>query len=215
MNFAFNFLFRIAHNSTAKPDILSSLMTTNLSNINQTNNITKPVNNLHNPYNSTVNDNGGVNNWQQTTTPSTTNNSWHSANPLVMNHQLPPPTTATTNNTSALTSPNNNFSSLDDLDPFGNAKQKQQNNSHAIQANTYTLQKPTVDYIYPVGYQQIKTNANTLMGTNNTMNLNSLMKSNSSMTPLMPQTTSTNAQQSHDGNNLNTLSQQDILSFLN
>ncbi|TMW53790.1 hypothetical protein DOY81_001075 [Sarcophaga bullata] len=208
---------KIAHNSTAKPDILSSLMTTNLSSINQTNNITKPVNNLHNPYNSTMNDNnGGINNWQQATTASTTNNSWHSANPLVMNHQLPPPTTATTNNTLALTSPNNNFSSLDDLDPFGNAKQKQQNNSHAIQANTYTLQKPTVDYIYPVGYQQMKTNANTpLMGSNNTMNMNSLMNSNSSMTPLMPQTTSTNAQQSHDGNNLNTLSQQDILSFLN
>lgn len=170
-----------------------------------------------------MNDNAGINNWQQaTTTANNATNNWHSANPLVMNHQLPPPTaTATTNNSItslALTSPNNNFSSLDDLDPFGNAKQKQQNNTNAIQANTFTLQKPTVDYIYPVGYQQLKTNANTpLMGaTNNAMNLNSLMNTNSSMTPLMPQTTSTNAQQqSHDGNNFNTLSQQDILSFLN
>lgn len=201
----------MAHNSSAKPDILSSLMTTNLSNMNNTNNINKMSNNLHNPYNTTgssiIND-SSTNNWQQTP------NSWHSANPLVMNNQLPAPSmTAAAANTAPITTPNNNFSSLDNLDPFGNTKPQQ---TATTQANTFTLQKPTVDYIYPVGYNQVKPNANSpLMGHNTSMNMNSMMNSNSAMAPLMPQSTSTNAQSSHDSNNLNTLSHQDILSFLN
>lgn len=179
-------------------------MNSNLNNMSASNTLNKPGN----PYNANENtSNNTTNNWQQNT------NTWHSANPLVMNHQLPPPTATTT------TTPNNNsnFSSLDDLDPFGGSNNKPKATNSNTQANTFTLQKPTVDYIYPVGYQQqMKTNANTsLMG--NSMNLNSLMNSNSSMTPLMPQTTgTTNAQHSsQDANNFNTLSQQDILSFLN
>lgn len=211
--FLFCFLYyRISHSSTAKPDILSSLMTSNIPNMS---NISKPVNNpIQKPYNSNTNDNvTSINNWHQTT------NSWHSANPLVMNHQLPAPSIAAaiTNNSKAHNNNTSSLSSLDDLDPFGNSKQKQQptaNNTNA-QANTFTLQKPTVDYIYPAGYQQIKTNANTPLMSNNSMAMNSIMNTNASMAPLMPQTSSTNAQQSHDYKNLNTLSQQDILSFLN
>ncbi|KAM7362217.1 SCY1-like protein 2 [Cochliomyia hominivorax] len=209
---------KISHNSTAKPDILSSLMNTNLNNMSSnSNNINKPNNNLHNPYN--TNCENTSKNWQQ----HTTTNNWHSANPLVMNHQLPPPTAVAATTTITNTT-NNNFSSLDDLDPFGSnnkqqkQQQQQQQSNTNTQANTFTLQKPTVDYIYPVGYQpQMKTNANTPLMGNNTMSINSLMNSNSSMTPLMPQTTgTTNAQQSsNDTNNFNTLSQQDILSFLN
>lgn len=184
--------------------------------MSQTNNVAnnQPAFNLQNPFSPTgggggvINNNNSTNNWAQT-------NSWHSANPLVMNHQLPAPSTTT-----ASTLQTFNF---DDLDPFGtgNMKSKQQQQQLATtQANTFTLQKPTVDYIYPVGYNQVKTNVNTPLilsgggGGNNSMNMNSMMNANSSMAPLMPQST-TNAQQSHDSNNFNTLSQQDILSFLN
>ncbi|XP_075145602.1 SCY1-like protein 2 [Haematobia irritans] len=198
---------KISHNSTAKPDILSSLMNSNVNNMGNSA-IPKPpsagnplvsTQTLHNPYSPSTNDNS----WQQ--------NSWHSANPLVMNHQLPPPTASSSSTSLTSTNANNNFSSLDDLDPFGGNKQQKQPMSAATpQANSFTLQKPTVDYIYPTGYNAMKSNSNTpLMGINNTMNMNAM-----SATPLMPQS-SMNNQQSQDSRNLNTLSQQDILSFLN
>ncbi|XP_013108026.2 SCY1-like protein 2 [Stomoxys calcitrans] len=210
---------KISHSSTAKPDILSSLMNSNLNNMN-THAIPKPpsavnplvsTNNLHhNPYSPAANHNNSSssndNNWPQ--------NNWHSANPLVMNHQLPAPSATTT-------AANNNFSSLDDLDPFGGSKQpKQPMSAAATTANSFTLQKPTVDYIYPAGYNAMKNNSNTPLmgGVNNTMNMNAMaggLNSPMSTTPLMPQSSSASMAQSQDSRNLNTLSQQDILSFLN
>lgn len=198
--------FRISHNSTPKPDILSSLMNSNMNNMGNNAIAKPPTSTLHNPYSPTGNNSSSTssdNNWQQ--------NSWHSANPLVMNHQLPAPTVA---NTTASTTPNNNFSSLDDLDPFGSKQQQQKQPMSAAgtTANSYTLQKPTVDYIYPPGYNNIKANSNTpLMGINNAVNMNAMA---SMSAPLMPQS-SMNSQQTQDSRNLNTLSQQDILSFLN
>uniref|UniRef100_A0A1I8NCI8 Protein kinase domain-containing protein n=1 Tax=Musca domestica TaxID=7370 RepID=A0A1I8NCI8_MUSDO len=204
---------KISHNNSAKPDILSSLMNSNLSNIGGNNALAKPPSNAlvsANPYSPTGNSNNSSD-WQQ--------NSWHSANPLVMNHQLPPPSTANMS-TTASTTPNNNFSSLDDLDPFGGNKQSQQKQpmSSSTTANSFTLQKPTVDYIYPPGYNAMKTNSTTpLMGLNNSMNMNAMAMNSASMStqPLMPQSTMNSGNQSQDSRNLNTLSQQDILSFLN
>lgn len=152
-----------------KPDILTSLMNANLTNLST----------------SSTND------------ASLNNNSWHSANPLVTNHQLSmPPTNAIYNSNANQNSNNNNntYNSLDDLDPFGSnqpvaklANSISPRNQNPM-ANTYTLQKPTVDYIYPSGY-----------------NGNNLVSINSSATD------SSNAR----NGNFNTLSQQDIMNFLN
>lgn len=90
--------------------------------------------------------------------------------------------------------------------------------SSSTTANSFTLQKPTVDYIYPPGYNAMKTNSTTpLMGINNSMNMNAMAMNSASMStqPLMPQSTMNSGNQSQDSRNLNTLSQQDILSFLN
>lgn len=132
---------------------------------------------------------------------SNNSNNWHSANPLVMNHQLASPQASS----------NNNFSSLDDLDPFGSAGAASQiakpNNANG--ANMYTLQQPTVNYIYPTGYNASNSmnNMQPSIGLNKPM----IMGAAGTATPtLMPQMT-----QSTDSKNLNTLSQQDILNFLN
>ncbi|XP_023175872.1 SCY1-like protein 2 [Drosophila hydei] len=128
-------------------------------------------------------------------------NNWHSANPLVMNHQLASPQASS----------NNNFSSLDDLDPFGSGGGASQiaKPNNANSANMYTLQQPTVNYIYPTGYNSINS-INSMqpgIGVSKPMNLGAV----ATTTPtLMPQMT-----QSADSKNLNTLSQQDILNFLN
>lgn len=98
-------------------------MNSNLSNIGGNNALAKPPSNAlvsANPYSPTGNSNNS-NDWQQ--------NSWYSANPLVMNHQLPPPSTANMS-TTASTTPNNNFSSLNDLDPFEGNKQSQKKTTH-------------------------------------------------------------------------------------
>ncbi|XP_062122093.1 LOW QUALITY PROTEIN: SCY1-like protein 2 [Drosophila sulfurigaster albostrigata] len=175
---------KISHNAAndmaSKPDMFSSLMQSNLS---------------------------GLSINQGTTAAAATSAvpaiaappHWHSANPLVMNHQLASPQAA---------SSNNNFSSLDDLDPFGSAASNAANQAakpnNANGANMYTLQQPTVNYIYPTGYNAVNNSMNS-MQQSRPMNLGATP----TPTPtLMPQTTT-------DSKNLNTLSQQDILNFLN
>lgn len=127
-------------------------------------------------------------------------NNWHSANPLVMNHQLASPQASS----------NNNFSSLDDLDPFGSGGGGSQiaKPNNANSANMYTLQQPTVNYIYPTSYNSMNSMQPNL-GLSKPMNLGTTGTTTSAPT-LMPQMT-----QSADSKNLNTLSQQDILNFLN
>ncbi|XP_068158038.1 SCY1-like protein 2 [Drosophila tropicalis] len=143
--------------AASKPDILSSLMQSNLSGLGAPAPVPAPAMAL------------------------TANNGWHSANPLVMNHQLASPQQA---------SSNNNFSSLDDLDPFAKSKPNNLNG-----ANLYTLQQPNVNYIYPMGHGQAQ-------------------PMNKMTTPtLQPQ--NQQQQQITDNQNFNALSQQDILNFLN
>lgn len=126
--------------------------------------------------------------------------SWHSANPLVLNHQLASPQASS----------NNNFSSLDDLDPFGSSSTGNQavKPSNANGANMYTLQQPTVNYIYPTGYNS----ANSLNSMQQNIGLNTPINLGGAPPTLMPQAQTA---QSPDSKNLNTLSQQDILNFLN
>ncbi|KAH8381914.1 hypothetical protein KR009_000912 [Drosophila setifemur] len=124
------------------------------------------------------------------------NNGWHSSNPLVLNHQLTSPQAS-----------NNNFSSLDDLDPFGGGGNSGSaaKPSNANGANMYTLQQPQVNYIYPTGYS--------LNSIQQQQQQHKLSMGNPSQAPtLMPQTKSL---QPTDNQNLNALSQQDILNFLN
>lgn len=166
--------------SGARPDILSSMMQSNLTGLGTTSATTPAPAPVAAPA-----------------APMPSNNGWHSANPLVMNHQLASPQAS-----------NNNFSSLDNLDPFGGggtgaptaAKPTNTNG-----ANMYTLQQPTVNYIYPSGYslnsiQQHQQQQQHLLG-----------KPNQAPT-LQPQT---QPLLPTDNQNLNALSQQDILNFLN
>ncbi|XP_034487281.1 SCY1-like protein 2 [Drosophila innubila] len=181
---------KITHNTAneaaTKPDMFSSLMQSNLSSL--------AINQT------TPGATAAAGTTPQLTMPSSNNsNNWHSANPLVMNHILASPQASNNSNN------NNNFNSLDDLDPFGSNQTNQAVNKPN---NTmYTLQQSTVNYIYPTGYN----------AANNSMNLglNKPMNMGATATPtatLMPQTQLT---QSTDSKNLNMLSQQDILNFLN
>ncbi|XP_017055746.1 SCY1-like protein 2 [Drosophila ficusphila] len=123
-----------------------------------------------------------------------TNNGWHSANPLVMNHQLASPQAS-----------NNNTFSLDDLDPFagGRAAAGVPKPSNTNGANMYTLQQPTVNYIYPTGYS---------LNSIQQHQQQQLLGKPSQAPTLQPQTQPLLAS---DNQNLNALSQQDILNFLN
>lgn len=190
------YYYRITHNTTidsaSKPDMFSSLMQSNLGSLslNQNNassaaaaaRVAPAAPQLAQPYNASSNN-----------APS-----WHSANPLVMNHQLASPQASS----------NNNFSSLDDLDPFGSGNQIVKPNN-ANGANMYTLQQPTVNYIYPTGYNT----ANSMNSMQQSLTLNKPMNLGGAVPTLMPQASLTT--QSADSKNLNTLSQQDILNFLN
>ncbi|XP_037942958.1 SCY1-like protein 2 [Teleopsis dalmanni] len=172
-----NDVLKISHDNCFKPDILSSLMNSNLTCLNNStenkvgfSNVTR-YNNISSP----------------STNVGTLTRNWQSTNPLVMNDLLPSPSTQKKTN--------NNISSLDDFDPFSN--------NVGPSANTYTLQKPTVNYIYPSNY---KSNAN------NSINSTNVGLTTWNKTPaLSPQST----QQIQDNRNLNVLSQQDILNFLN
>jgi len=166
------------------------------------NSLTSPISpNSHHPF-------GQINHSQilsQSSNDSWTNN-WQSANPLVMNNHLPAPQAAINNN---------NSSALDDLDPFNNKSLKKDTNASA---NLYTLQKSTVNYIYPPGYNSSASSVPLASATGHGMSMNSmappnnLMAMNAKIPPLTPQQTDTSAK---DPANLNTLSQQDILNFLN
>lgn len=182
------YYYRITHSTAidaaTKSDMFSSLMQSNLGGLSMNQSTSPataavaPAAQLALPYNASSNNTG----------------SWHSANPLVLNHQLASPQTNS----------NNNFSSLDDLDPFGSASNQAVKPNNANGANMYTLQQPTVNYIYPTGY-------------NSANSLNSMQQSIGLNKPINPPTLMPQAQmtQSPDSKNLNTLSQQDILNFLN
>lgn len=190
------YYYRITHNTTldasSKSDMFSSLMHSNLGNLSMNQNnassaaaatVAPAAPQLALPYNASSNN-----------APS-----WHSANPLVMNHQLASPQASS----------NNNFSSLDDLDPFGSGNQVVKPNN-ANGANMYTLQQPTVNYIYPTGYNTANNSMNSMQQS---LALNKPMNLGGAVPTLMPQASLTS--QSADSKNLNTLSQQDILNFLN
>ncbi|ALC45527.1 CG1951 [Drosophila busckii] len=184
---------KISNEGAAKQDIFSTLMQNNLSGLSHAQSAAATAPQLSFPVNSSSSNN------------STSSNNWHSSNPLVMNNQLASPQASS----------NNNFSSLDDLDPFGGGSAAGGNSNQPAKpnnlngANMYTLQQPTVNYIYPTGYNT----ANNLNNMQQSMSLNTLMGSApTAAPPLMPQT---QAAQSTDSKNLNTLSQQDILNFLN
>ncbi|XP_017008128.2 SCY1-like protein 2 [Drosophila takahashii] len=173
---------KISHNTIAappgaRPDILSSMMQSNLTGLGTT-----AVTAAAPPAPAPI---------QQMQT----NNGWHSANPLVMNHQLASPQAS-----------NNNSFSLDDLDPFAGGRPSvgapKPNNTNG--ANMYTLQQPTVNYIYPTGYS-----LNNIQQQQQQQQL--LAKPNQAQT-LQPQT---QPLLPTDNQNLNALSQQDILNFLN
>ncbi|XP_017092238.2 SCY1-like protein 2 [Drosophila bipectinata] len=167
---------KITH-TAAKPDILSSMMQSNLTGLG-----TSTVPSVPPP--------------SATPVQVQTNNGWHSANPLVMNHQLASPQSS-----------NNNFSSLDDLDPFGGGGNSggAAKPSNVNGANMYTVQQPTVNYIYPTNYS-----LNNIQQQQQQQKLS--MGNPSQALPLMPQT---KPLQPADNQNLNALSQQDILNFLN
>ncbi|KAL7727644.1 hypothetical protein ACLKA6_013247 [Drosophila palustris] len=177
---------KITHNTaneaTTKPDMFSSLMQSNLSGLGT------PTALATNP---------------QLSLPF--GNNWHSANPLVMNHILATP--QANSNSSSNNNSNNNFSSLDDLDPFGAAKQT--NNANG--ANMYTLQQPTVNYIYPTGYSAVN---NSMNNSIRHQNMGATATPTAATLPLLPQTQQQQQAQT-DGKNLNMLSQQDIINFLN
>ncbi|XP_017129108.1 SCY1-like protein 2 [Drosophila elegans] len=169
---------KISHNTisappAARPDILSSMMQSNLTGLGTTAVAAAPA---------------------PAATQMQTNNGWHSANPLVMNHQLASPQAS-----------NNNTFSLDDLDPFAGGKiaAVAPKPSSTNGANMYTLQQPTVNYIYPSGYS-----------------LNSIQQHQQQQLLGKPSQAPTLQPQSQpllpsDNQNLNALSQQDILNFLN
>ncbi|XP_017016800.1 SCY1-like protein 2 [Drosophila kikkawai] len=172
---------KITHNtmsaqSAGRPDILSSMMQSNLTGLGATA-VTSPT---------------------SAPAPMQINNGWHSANPLVMNHQLASPQAS-----------NNNFSSLDNLDPFGGGTgvtaTAKPNNTNG--ANTYTLQQPTVNYIYPAGYS-----LNSIQQHQQQQQQQHLLGKPSQAPTLQPQT---QPLLPTDNQNLNALSQQDILNFLN
>ncbi|XP_054739148.1 SCY1-like protein 2 [Anastrepha obliqua] len=184
-----NDALKISHNASPKPDILSSLMNSNLSNLSNcsTPKTARPptvVQSIVNPYASLGSSGSNAISSNQSRSNEDWTNSWHSANPLVMNNQLASP--------QAGSSSNNNLSSLDNLDPFGGGNKN------------ISVQRPAVNYIYPSGY---------ISGGVNNGNANS-MNSMNNLTPLLPQQSTTQLQ-AQDYKNLNALSQQDILSFLN
>ncbi|XP_030369819.1 SCY1-like protein 2 [Scaptodrosophila lebanonensis] len=177
---------KISHTTTAttKPDILSSLMQTNLNSLGHNAiaaGAATPAGPTYNASNNTSN--------------------WHSTNPLVLNHQLASPQPS-----------NNNFTSLDGLDPFKNNGSQNQGQvktgGSSNGANMYTLQQPTVNYIYPTGYNAT---SNSMSSMQQSMSMNKLMSTGAATPALKPQTPA----QVSDSKNLNTLSQQDILNFLN
>lgn len=127
---------------------------------------------------------------------------------------------------------NNNYSSLDDLDPFGSSSVGQSmpkitntsnnNNNNSISprmnpnpmANTFTLQKPTVDYIYPTGYNGNQLTSSLNNNINNTSPPLPLKPFNLSNSMIQQQQQMTTTKTTTDSN-FNTLSQQDIMNFLN
>lgn len=170
--------FRISHNTisappAARPDILSSMMQSNVTGLGTITVAAAPP---------------------PTTTQMPSNNGWHSANPLVMNHQLASPQAS-----------NNNSFSLDDLDPFAGGRPSvgapKANNTNG--ANMYTVQQPTVNYIYPTGYS---------LNSIQQHQQQQLLGKPSQAPTLQPQT---QPLLPTDNQNLNALSQQDILNFLN
>ncbi|CAD6995737.1 unnamed protein product [Ceratitis capitata] len=188
---------KISHSAAPKPDILSSLMNSNLTNLSSNSSpksgaapIGTAVSPIVNPYALGGSSGNNLTNQKQSRSNDSWTNNWHSANPLVMNHQLASP--------QAANSSSNNNSSLDNLDPFGNSSNI---------AGTSKQQRPAVNYIYPTGY-----NGGGSAGLSNGNNLKNMNMNN--LTPLLPQQ-KTAQQQAQDNKNLNTLSQQDILSFLN
>ncbi|XP_017482610.1 PREDICTED: SCY1-like protein 2 [Rhagoletis zephyria] len=186
-----NDALKISHTSSPKPDILSSLMNSNISNLSNSSSPkssvapTSAMSPIVNPYTSPGSNVTSPN--QSHSTDAWTNN-WHSANPLVMNHQLASP--------QANNSSNNNSSSLDKLNPFGGGNK------------SASVQRQVVNYIYPSGY-----NSSGASGISNGNSMSSLNNMNN-LTPLIPQQNAAQ-KQAQDNKNLNTLSQQDILSFLN
>ncbi|XP_033167854.1 SCY1-like protein 2 [Drosophila mauritiana] len=169
---------KISHNTisappAARPDILSSMMQSNLTGLGTTTVAAAPP---------------------PATTQMPSNNGWHSANPLVMNHQLASPQAS-----------NNNSFSLDDLDPFAGGRPSvgapKANNTNG--ANMYTVQQPTVNYIYPTGYS---------LNSIQQHQQQQLLGKPSQAPTLQPQT---QPLLPTDNQNLNALSQQDILNFLN
>nr|NP_651655.1 uncharacterized protein Dmel_CG1951 [Drosophila melanogaster]AAF56841.1 uncharacterized protein Dmel_CG1951 [Drosophila melanogaster]AAL39769.1 LD39455p [Drosophila melanogaster]AOQ11614.1 CG1951-RA [synthetic construct] len=169
---------KISHNTisappAARPDILSSMMQSNLTGLGTITVAAAPP---------------------PTTTQMPSNNGWHSANPLVMNHQLASPQAS-----------NNNSFSLDDLDPFAGGRPSvgapKANNTNG--ANMYTVQQPTVNYIYPTGYS---------LNSIQQHQQQQLLGKPSQAPTLQPQT---QPLLPTDNQNLNALSQQDILNFLN
>ncbi|XP_043654232.1 SCY1-like protein 2 [Drosophila teissieri] len=169
---------KISHNTisappAARPDILSSMMQSNLTGLGTTAVAAAPP---------------------PATTHMPSNNGWHSANPLVMNHQLASPQAS-----------NNNSFSLDDLDPFAGGRPSvgapKANNTNG--ANMYTVQQPTVNYIYPTGYS---------LNSIQQHQQQQLLGKPSQAPTLQPQT---QPLLPTDNQNLNALSQQDILNFLN
>uniref|UniRef100_A0A1A9X1U8 Protein kinase domain-containing protein n=1 Tax=Glossina brevipalpis TaxID=37001 RepID=A0A1A9X1U8_9MUSC len=206
--------------SNHKPDILSSLVKSNLTN---TSNNTQPYTAVCTTVCTTVaNSNVQILNYQlRTTTVMNENNNWdqnnwHSANPLVMNHQLtappstyimnhpPPPaqlniTQESQSNNTAASNNNRTFSSLDALDPFnvGTA-----NNKHKTTANTCASKKSNVDYIYPTSYNTKITKPN------------SLTTMSKPLTPHVSSSNINNQLNQGDEHSLIALSHQDILNFL-
>ncbi|XP_037716281.1 SCY1-like protein 2 [Drosophila subpulchrella] len=170
---------KISHNTIspppgARPDILSSMMQSNLTGLGTTAVTAPPA--------------------SAPTQQMQTNNGWHSANPLVMNHQLTSPQAS-----------NNNSFSLDDLDPFAGGRPAigAPKPSNTNGANMYTLQQPTVNYIYPTGYS---------LNNIQQQQQQQLLGKPSQAPTLQPQT---QPLLPADNQNLNALSQQDILNFLN
>uniref|UniRef100_A0A1B0B839 Protein kinase domain-containing protein n=1 Tax=Glossina palpalis gambiensis TaxID=67801 RepID=A0A1B0B839_9MUSC len=205
--------------SNHKPDILSSLVKPNLTNIsNNSPPYAALCTSLCTTAPNSVNGNVQILNYQpQTTAPTSDNNNWdqnnwHSANPLVMNHQLSP-STCIMNHQQRSTTPeqqsnnvhNNNtkhFSSLDALDPFNCCDDGTANAKHKTAANTCASKKSNVDYTYPTSYNT---------KTTKPISLTTMSK------PLTPQASNSNISNQinqGDEHSLIALSHQDILNFL-
>lgn len=165
-----------------------------------------------------INSNVQIPNYQiQTTAAASDNNNrdqnnWHSANPLVMNHQLSP-STCIMNHQQLSTTPeqksnnmhNNNtkaYSSLDALDPFNCCDGGIASDKHKTAPNTCAFKKPIVDYTYPTSYNTKTTKPNSLTAMSK---------------PLTPQVSNSNISNQinqGDEHSLIALSHQDILNFL-